>query len=57
MKHAEMLVVSPRGVNYGFWYHLGCWQYFGPLEYLLGLRAKKQEKSRLAVLVDYTHQI
>ena len=24
MKAAGMLVVSPRGVNFGFWSHLGC---------------------------------
>ena len=24
MKRAEMLVVSLRGVNFGFWFHLGC---------------------------------
>ena len=24
MKGAGMLVVSPRGVNFGFWSHLGC---------------------------------
>ena len=24
MKGVAMLVVSLRGVNFGFWYHLGC---------------------------------
>ena len=38
MKGAEMLVVSLRGVNFGFWSHLGC---SGPLS---GLHAKKYFK-------------
>ena len=40
LKGVEMLVVSLSGLNYGFWYPLGCRQYFSPPRYLLGLHAK-----------------
>ena len=42
MKQTGMLVVSLRGVNFGFWSHLGCSgqkrQYFKPPRSRLGFR-------------------
>ena len=55
MKGVGKLVVSLRGVNFGFWSHLGCSGQnaiiFSPLGSRLGLQAKKYEKNiyRLSV--------
>ena len=48
MKGAGMLVVSLRGVNFGFWSHLGCSEQnatkFSRQKSRLGLHAKKYIK-------------
>ena len=42
MKGVGMLVVSLRGVNFGFWSHLGC---FGQNPSYLGLHEKKYKNT------------
>ena len=43
MKEEGALILSLRGVNYGYWYYLGCLEYFLSIkvQYVLGLYANK----------------
>ena len=55
MKGAGLLCVSLRGVNFGFWSHLGCsGQNTIIFRSLLGLRAKKYYKIIYCQFVLFT---
>ena len=66
MKQTGMLVVSLRGVNFGFWSRLGCsgqsasMQYFMPPRSRLGFRQETQnyaKRSRSQILTCFVYRI
>ena len=66
IKQMGMLVVSLRGVNFGFWSHLGCSgqrnQYFKPPRSRLGFREEtqnyaKRNRSQIFFLTCFVYRI
>ena len=62
MKQTGILIVSLRGVNFGFWSRLGCSGYFMPPRSRLGFREETQNyaktnRSQIFFLTCFVYRI